>query len=45
MKQLFWRIFALFWAASVVLILAIAGVTTYNFENERIPGLGITRLE
>jgi len=44
-KQLFWRIFALFWAASVVLILAIAGVTTYNFENERIPGLGITRLE
>jgi len=45
MRQLFWRIFALFWAASVLLILAIAGITTYNFENERIPGLGITRLE
>jgi two-component system sensor histidine kinase CpxA len=45
MRQLFWRIFALFWAASVLLILAIAGVTTYNFENEKIPGLGITRLE
>ncbi len=45
MRQLFWRIFALFWAASVVLILTIAGVTTYNFENEKIPGLGITRLE
>jgi two-component system sensor histidine kinase CpxA len=42
---LFWRIFALFWASSVVLILAIAWITSNNFENERIPGLGITRLE
>jgi signal transduction histidine kinase len=45
MRQLFWRIFLLFWAASVVLIVAIAVITAYNFENERIPGLGITRLE
>lgn len=45
MRQLFWRIFALFWAASVVLIFAIAWVTSNNFENEKIPGLGITRLE
>ena len=45
MRQLFWRIFALFWAASVVLILAIAWITSNNFENEKIPGLGITRLE
>jgi two-component system sensor histidine kinase CpxA len=44
-RQLFWRIFLLFWAASVVLIVAIAVITAYNFENERIPGLGITRLE
>jgi two-component system sensor histidine kinase CpxA len=45
MKQLFWRIFALMWAASVLLILAIAWITSNNFENEKIPGLGITRLE
>jgi two-component system sensor histidine kinase CpxA len=45
MRQLFWRIFALFWAASVLLILAIAWITSNNFENEKIPGLGITRLE
>jgi len=45
MRRLFWRIFALFWAASVVLIVAIAWITSNNFENEKIPGLGITRLE
>ena len=45
MRRLFWRIFALFWAASVVLIIAIAWITSSNFENEKIPGLGITRLE
>src|SRR5215470_9136160 len=45
MRQLFWRMFALIWAASVVLILTIAWITSNNFENERIPGLGITRLE
>lgn len=45
MRQLFWRIFALTWAASVTLILAIAWITSNNFENEKIPGLGITRLE
>ena len=45
MKRLFWRIFVLFWAASVLLIFAIAWITSNNFENEKIPGLGITRLE
>jgi two-component system sensor histidine kinase CpxA len=45
MRRLFWRIFVLFWAASVVLIVAIAWITSNNFENEKIPGLGITRLE
>ncbi len=45
MRRLFWRIFALFWASSVVLIVAIAWITSNNFENEKIPGLGITRLE
>lgn len=45
MRSLFWRIFALFWASSVVLIIAIAWITSINFENEKIPGLGITRLE
>jgi hypothetical protein len=45
MRRLFWRIFALFWASSVVLIVAIAWITSNNFENEKIPGSGITRLE
>jgi two-component system sensor histidine kinase CpxA len=45
MRRLFWRIFALFWAATVVLILAIAWITSNNFENEKIPGLGITRMD
>jgi two-component system sensor histidine kinase CpxA len=45
MRRLFWRIFALFWASSIVLIVAIAWITSNNFENEKIPGLGITRLE
>jgi len=45
MRRLFWRIFALFWTGTVVLILAIAWSTSYTFENEEIPGLGITRME
>lgn len=45
MRRLFWRIFALFWAANLVLIIAIAWSTSYTFENEKVPGLGITRLE
>jgi len=45
MHRLFWRIFALFWAATVVLILAIAWITSTNFESEKIPGLGITRMD
>ena len=45
MRRLFWRIFALFWAANLVLIVAIAWSTSYKFETEKIPGLEITRLE
>ncbi|MGH8124079.1 MAG: ATP-binding protein [Rudaea sp.] len=45
MRRLLWRIFALFWAANLALIVAIAWSTSYTFENEEIPGLGITRLE
>jgi len=45
MRRLFWRIFALFWTGTLVLILAIAWSTSYTFENEEIPGLGITRME
>jgi len=44
-RRLFWRIFALFWTATLVLILAIAWSTAYTFENEKIPGLDITRME
>jgi signal transduction histidine kinase len=42
---LFWRIFALFWIATVVLILAIAWITSNTFENERLPGLDVTRMD
>jgi len=45
MRRLFWRIFALFWIGTLVLILLIAWSTSYTFENEEIPGLGITRME
>ena len=45
MRRLFWRIFALFWTATLVLIVAIAWSTAYTFENEKIPGLDITRME
>jgi two-component system sensor histidine kinase CpxA len=45
MRRLFWRIFALFWAATVFLILAIAWVTSTNFETEKLPGLDVTRMD
>ncbi|HKE47104.1 MAG TPA: ATP-binding protein [Rhodanobacteraceae bacterium] len=45
MRRLFWRIFAAFWLATVVVLLAFAWIATSNFETERIPGLGVTRLE
>jgi len=44
-RRLFWRVFALFWAATLFLIVAIAWSTSYTFENEKIPGLDITRME
>jgi signal transduction histidine kinase len=44
-RRLFWRVFGLFWLATVVLIVAIAWSTSYTFENEKIPGLDITRQE
>ena len=45
MKRLFWRIFALFWTGTVVLILAIFWITSNNFENEKLPGLDVTRMD
>ena len=45
MRRLFWRIFAAFWVATVVVLLAFAWITTSNFETEKIPGLGVTRLQ
>jgi signal transduction histidine kinase len=45
MRRLFWRIFAAFWLATVVVLLAFAWITTSNFESEKIPGLGVTRLQ
>ena len=45
MRRLFWRIFAAFWLATVVVLLTFAWISTSNFETERIPGLGVTRLE
>lgn len=45
MRRLFWRIFAAFWLATVVVLVAFAWISTSNFETEKIPGLGITRLQ
>jgi len=45
MRGLFWRIFAAFWLATVVVLLAFAWITTSHFETEKIPGLDITRLQ
>lgn len=45
LRSLFWRIFAAFWGAIMLMLLAFAWVTTRNFENQEIPGLGITRMQ
>ena len=45
MGKLFWRIFLLFSTTAVVLIVAMTWVAISNFENEKIPGLGISRAE
>src|SRR4051794_34210872 len=45
MRRLFWRIFAAFWLATVVVLLAFAWITTLNFETEKIAGLGVTRMQ
>ncbi len=45
MRRLFWRIFAAFWAATVIVLVSFAWIATSNFETEKIPGLGVTRLQ
>ncbi len=45
MHGLFWRIFGAFWLANVAIIIALAWITSSNFESEKIPGLEITRLQ
>ena len=45
MRRLFWRIFGLFWIATVVLIIAIAWITSINFENEKLPIHDVTRMD
>lgn len=45
MRRLFWRIFAAFFLANIAIVIAVAWVTTLNFESEKIPGFGITRLQ
>ncbi len=45
MRRLFWRIFAAFWLAIICLTVAMAWITSSNFESEQIPGLQITRLQ
>ena len=45
MRRLFWRIFGLFWAATVVLIIAITWITSNNFENEKLPVHDVTRMD
>ena len=45
MRRLFWRIFAALWLVSVAMIFVLAWTATSNFESEKIPGLGITRMQ
>ncbi len=45
MRRLFWRIFGLILTTQVGLILAISWITMLNVESEKIPGVGISRLE
>ncbi len=45
LRSLYWRIFAAFWLAIMVVLIAFAWITTSRFENEKIPGLDITRLQ
>lgn len=45
MRRLFWRLFAAFWIATVTVLLAFAWISTSRFENERIPGLDVTRMQ
>lgn len=45
MQRLFWRIFGVLWIVMVLLLVVFAWVGTANFETEKIPGLGITRLQ
>lgn len=45
MRRLFWRIFAAFWVATVIMLVATAWISTSSFETEKIPGQEITRLQ
>ncbi len=45
MRSLFWRIFAATWLAYATVIVALAWITTVNFETELIPGLEMTRMQ
>ena len=45
MRSLFWRIFAATWLAYAAVIVALAWITTVNFETEQIPGLEMTRMQ
>lgn len=45
MHRLFWRIFAAFWLANAAFVVSVAWVAMLNYESERIPGLGITRMQ
>lgn len=45
MRRLFWRIFAAFWLATVVVLLAFLWILTSSWETEKLPGVGVTRLQ
>jgi two-component system sensor histidine kinase CpxA len=45
MRRLFWRLFAALWFATVATLVAFAWISTSQFENDRIPGQDITRLQ
>lgn len=45
MRSLFWRLFAAFWVATVLVVVTFAWLSTAGFETEKLPGTETTRMQ
>lgn len=45
MRRLFWRVFVAVWVATVAVLVAFAWLITSDYENARLPGSDLTRLQ